>query len=312
MDDAEIVKEMFTLMKSHPNSWKDKLSDKAKKRMAEKIREQKIKDNLAIIKLLNKEKIDYVILKGISLWYFNRNRDFDDLDILVGRNDVEKVANLLNKEFNYKYERPEELDFVKKLEQKNVHDITMRAPKMIPVEIHYRIFNYLDQHNLALMSDKVILELDGVNLPCQSKELQLLEAFLHNIYHHFFVCDMQKWVTDINIILDNYDIDWKKFIQIANELKQKEVIHLTIKLLKVRLPPPAMKLLAPTSFFSYLKKPVFLWAAYFTWDRLFPPKGILFQRFHIKPDSLFFFLSYPANWVRLFFVLLKMLFKKIF
>ncbi|MBN1169647.1 nucleotidyltransferase family protein [Candidatus Micrarchaeota archaeon] len=308
----ELVKEISTLMKTHPDNWQNKLSDKTKKKLREQIMKKRITDNLKIIKYLNQKKIDYLVLKGISLWYFDRGRDFEDLDILVDPEDVEKTATFLIRDFGYRYDRLEELDFLRNPEQNHAHDVSIIAPKMIPIEIHYRMFNYLDQHSLPLMADKVFLDYEGVKIPCQSKELQLLEAFLHNVYHHFFICDRKKWINDLNIIIGNYNIDWDKFLWILAELKQKEVIYLTVKMLNPKMPPQVLKRLKPVSLLSYIKKPVFIWAAYFVWDRLFPPKGILYQRFHIKENSIFFFLSYPANWIRLVFVTMKLVLKKIF
>ena len=309
LNDKELVSEIFTLMKTYPDNWKDKLSDKAKILLREQKREKNVKDSLKIIKSLNEKKIDYIVLKGITLWYFDHGRDFEDIDILVAPEDVEKVANILNKKFGYEYDRLEELDFLKDPNQSHAHDVTMLAPNLIPVEIHYRMFNYLDQHNLDLMSNKVFLNLDHVKIPCQSKELQLFEAFLHNVYHHFFICDKIKWINDLNIIIHNYDIDWDKFLQMIDNSNQKELIYLTVKMLGIQI--PILKQLKPKSWRSYFKKPVFLWTTYFVWDRLFPPKGILYQRFHIKPTSLLFPISYPANWIRLFFVALGMIIKKI-
>ncbi len=309
--DDEIVREIFTLMKAHPNSWKDKLSNKAKKRLRKQVIEQKIRQNVEIIKYLNLKKIEYVILKGISLWYFDHGRDFEDIDILVDRKDAENVANLFINDFGYSFERPEQLDFLRNPKQNHDHDISMIAPKKMPIEIHYRMFNYLDQHNLDLISDKVFLELEGTSIPCQSKELQLLEAFLHNIYHHFLICDRKKWANDLRIILENYDIDWDRFLGFVEELEQKEVVYLTGRMLDVKLPPSIINRLRPKSPLGYLKKPVFIWTAYFVRDRLFPPKGILVQRFRIKPDSIFFILAYPANWARLALSVIGMAVKKI-
>ena len=309
--DDGLVKEICAAMKKHPDNWKDKLSDEAKRKLAERIKEKRIKDSVKIIKFLNQKKVDYVVLKGLSLWYFDHGRDFEDIDILLDRDDVEKVANLLNKEFGYTYYRPEQMRFLKDLEQTNNHDVALIAPKMIGVELHYRMLNYLDQHKLSLMSDRIFLEFDGVKIPCQSKELQLLETFLHNVYLHLLSCDRDKWARDLNILIENYDIDWKKFLRMTDELRQTEVIYLTAKMLKhVEMPPPVLKRMAPASWRSYLKKPVLLWAAYLVWDRLFPPKDILIRRFHIKEDSVFFFLSYPANWIRMFFAVIGMILKR--
>ncbi|MCX6774224.1 MAG: nucleotidyltransferase family protein [Candidatus Micrarchaeota archaeon] len=308
----------------NPDLSKKRISEESKRKLAAYIEMHNkgiyikmiLRDSLKVIRFLNSRGIDYAVLKGISLWYFDRARQFGDIDIFVSRSDAKKVAELLIQEFGYDYERMGELAFVEKDEIRNAHDISMISPGATPVEIHYRLFNYAPDYGIYPLRNKVCLEIDGVRVPCPQKELQLLEVLLHNAYNHMFICDMKKWVRDINIIIDNYDIDWDGFIELLAASKQTELAYLTVRFLDfqakpgTKVHPSVMARLRPHSFLSYLKKPVFMWACYFVWDRLFPPAFILQERFNISPCSKLFFLCYPANWIRLPIALAQMLLKR--
>jgi hypothetical protein len=316
----EIVSDFFSYQKADPRQilLKNGLDKQVKQGLARYMQKIHIRDTLRLIVFLNKAGVDYVVLKGITLTYYDLSRKYWDVDILVSKNDAEEVANLLIKEFNYFYARPEQLKFLKDPNLSNAHDIALANSRLIPVEIHYRLFNYLPHDESRLLADKSYLVMDNVKIPCQSKEMQLLVVLLHNIYHHFFVfCDQKKWIGDINIIVKNYHIDWVTFARMLDGLGQKEIVYLALRVLsrnpeaRLELPPAAMTCLKPASWRSYLKKTLFLWACYFAWDRLFPPKDVLVQRFHLKPDSFLFPLVYPANWVRLFAVLALMAFEKL-
>jgi hypothetical protein len=158
--------------------------------------------------------------------------------------------------------------------------------------------------------------MDGVSFPCPQKEFQLLETVLHNAYHHAFMCDTGKWIRDINLIVRNYPIDWAGFRSILEELHQTELVYITFKHLgrhgkeRLAVPPAVVARLRPRSRLAYLKKPFFIWACRFAWDRMFPPKDILKGRTGIKPSSLLFFLAYPLNWARLLLALARMPLKR--
>lgn len=310
----QALSEIFTLMKANPDPEfiKNNLSKEARKQLRILKHEKRIRDSLKIIDFLNKCKINYVVIKGITLSFYDPSREYKDLDILVAKNDVEKTAKLLISGHGYEYYRTAEMDSLKSGKLKNMHDIALVHKAMIPVEIHYKLVNYLDQNRLNLLSEKIFLKLKNVRIPCQSKELQLLEVLLHNVYHHFFICDMEKWIKDLNIIIANYDINWNKFIKMLDMLDQRELAYLTLKFLmgnkaKLMLDRAILGKMRPASRISYLKKSIFIWLLYLLRDRLFPPSDILYKRFGIRPDSKLFFLSYPANWIRLPFAFLLML-----
>ncbi|NYZ77395.1 nucleotidyltransferase family protein [Candidatus Micrarchaeota archaeon] len=316
--DNEVVREICSLMKANPDPdyVRSHLSEKARKKFSLLMQEKRIKQTLDVIKFLNGNHVDYVVLKGVSLSYFEPEREFADLDILLDKEEVEKVANLLIGRYGYEYDRLEELQALRKPGLDNAHDLKLVSKDMLPIEIHFRLFNYLSTGKLPLMTDKIFLKLDGVSIPCPPTEAQLLEVMLHNAYHHLFLCDKERWIRDINILVRNHDIDWDGFIGILAALEQTELVYLTLRYLNgsckenVAIPPLIMARLRPPSRMSYLKKPVFIFACHFTWDRLFPPKDILWERTNIEPTSRLFFLAYPMNWIRLVFVLTSMLVKR--
>ena len=299
-----------------PEYLRSHLSEKARMIFSKALLQKRTKDTLSVLDLLNRNDVDYAVLKGISLSYFDRTREFGDLDILVDKDDVEMAADLLIRSFRYRYERPEELRMLKSPDPGKGHDISLVSEGRIPVEIHYRLFNHLSTPGLSLLADKSFLEMDGVRFACLNKELQLLEVLMHNVYHHLFLCDNEKWIRDMNIIIRNHPVDWDKFIEILAGLEQTELVHFTFWYLRregkerLAVPPAVLARLRPASPLSYLKKPVFIWAGFFAWGRMFPPKDILAKRYDLDPASAFFLFAYPANWMMLVFALASMPFKR--
>jgi hypothetical protein len=312
----EIVKEICSLMKANPDPEyiRSHLSEKARSRLSGSMQERRIKQTLDVLALLNREGVVYAVLKGVSLSVYERGREFTDLDILVDRGNVESVAELLIMRFGYRYERQEELRLLKISDQDNAHDLSLVSEGRIPVEIHYRLFNYMPTPGLPLLADKTSLEMDGIRFPCPKIEIQLLEVVLHNAYHHAFLCDTGKWIRDINLLVRNNRIDWEEFTDILTHLRQTELVYLTFRRLggsgKLAIPASVIARLRPRSRLSYLKKPVFIWVLRFIWDRLFPPKDILQDRTGISPSSWLFPLAYPLNWARLLIALVRMPFKR--
>lgn len=313
VENAQLSGEIRSLMKinSDPGFIRANLSESSRKKLAAMAVARRIGQALRIIDFLNRRGVDFVVLKGVTLSRFDTSRDFADLDILVRRKDVGPVGGMLVKEFGYHFSRPEELDSLRRGDE-NCHDVSLHHSYILPVEVHYRLFNYTPDETLRPLSGKTFMEMDGIRIPCMRKELQLLESLLHNALHHMFICDWEKWVRDINIVLDHNDIDWGRFISVSRGINHSEVAYLTARLLrshrktKARIPEKAVRMLEPKSLVCYLKKPVFAWALYFCRDRLLPPPDILEARFHVPRSSPLFAFCYPANWLRLPFTAASM------
>jgi hypothetical protein len=306
-DEKEAAHEISRLMKINPapDFIKKNLSEKSKMGLAALVHERQTRQTLRVLDFLNKKNINYAVLKGISLSHLDRTRVYGDLDILVKQSDVRQVAELLIGEFGYRFSRLEELNQLKEEHLANAHDLSLISSHEIPVEIHYKLFNYLPTEHLPLLLNKVILKSGGVEIPCPAAEFQLLETVFHNAYHHLFICDRAKWARDINLIIRNYDIDWDDFFKLLYDLKQTELAYIIFSYLNrfeksgVRIPDSLYRRLRPKSAFSYLKREVYAWVLYFIWDRLFPPKDQLYEKIKISPKSALFVFAYPLNWMRL-------------
>lgn len=303
---GELSAEIQSLMRKNPDPSfvRANLSKSSKEKFAVLVQNRRIAQTLRIVGFLNGNGVDFVVLKGITLTCFDRSRIFADLDILVSRSDVERVGGMLSKEFGYRFSRPEEMESLARGDE-NCHDVSLHHSSMLPIELHFRLFNYTNDECLHPLSGKKYVEMGGVRIPALNAEMQMLEVLLHNSLHHMFMCDMERWARDINIIIDNNDMNWTEFASLARRINHSEVAYLTARFLRshtrtrARIPDSGMKALAPKSFSSYLKKPVFAWAVYFCRDRLFPPPDILEARFGTRRSSLLFAFCFPANWVRL-------------
>lgn len=305
-DGRALSAEILSLMRKNPDPSyvRANLSKSSKEKFAAMVQARRIAQALRIVKFLNSKGVDFVVLKGITLSCYDRSREFADMDILVAPEDVKGVGDMLAGEFGYYYTRPEELEMLARGDD-NCHDVSLGHGQMLPIEVHFRLFNYVPDDPIQPLEGITFLDMDGVRIPSLCSELQVLEVLLHNALHHMFLCDKEKWARDMNLIIDNNEIDWPAFAKLSRRINYSEVAYLTAMFLrshtktKARIPDAAMRILRPESLACYLKKPVFAWTMYFCRDRLFPPPDILESRFHIKRSSPLFVFSYPANWARL-------------
>lgn len=289
-----------------------RLSDVARQRLAEMMQRKRLNDCMRIIGLLETKGMDFVVLKGPALAYFDQSRRFEDLDIFVRRGDLGRTAQILSEGFGYRYSYPEELEMMEDEGRDNAHDVSLESPRMIPVELHYRMFNYLTSDLLDPLSGKIYLK----GIPCPRPELQLALSLLQNVYHNMFLCDRKRWVRDINIIIGNHMIDWNAFIRLISDLGQAEIAYLAIRILnsgegeQPLFPKEVVDGLAARYAFSYFRWRVWRWAFCFVRDRLFPPPHLLTERFGLGRDSALFVLTYPANWIRLGAIVLTSPFRR--
>jgi len=211
--------------------WRE-MSTPAKEQFRKRIQEKRRRDSLEIIELLNKNKINFIVLKGLTLQYFNEIRRFDDLDIYVPPDDYQKAAALI-----------ESLDFTplkNETKQKQrgweiPHHIQYHKTNNVRVELHYRLFFNTSglERKLPVMEEKIFLNIDGIPVPCLSKELQLLTILLHNFFNHGFLDYYRKTFEDTRCLLQNYDMDWNKFLIYVHKTGYHELFYRLIILLNV-------------------------------------------------------------------------------
>ena len=209
--------------------WRE-MSLSTKEQFSKKIQEKRITDSLKIIELFNNNKINFVVLKGLTIQYFNKNRRFNDLDIYVPQGNYGRAAALL-----------ETLGFSPILDNGGKkqhgagisHHILFRKANRIDVELHYRLVynSSIIEKKLPVMKEKQFLEIDGIKVPCLRKELQLLGIFLHNFYNHGFLEYYGKMFVDTECLLQNYDMDWNKFLLYVGKTGYHELLFSIINLL---------------------------------------------------------------------------------
>lgn len=205
---------------------REKINNQLNPAIKEKIRRQlqdtRIKDSLALIDLFNSRSVRYVVLKGVTLQCFNNNRTFYDLDIFVPKTDFEKAKALLEIS-GYSPKRQD----VEKYEKNTGFHIEYNRPDHLQVELHYRLFqcSSLDENNVPLMEERCFLAISGIRVPCLSKELQLLEVFLHYFYNHGFLGFYTKWFEDIEAVILHQDIDWTRFLVLAKKTGCCELLY---------------------------------------------------------------------------------------
>jgi hypothetical protein len=209
--------------------WRE-MSSSTKEQFNKKIQEKRITDSLKIIELFNKNKINFVVLKGLTIQYFNKKRRFDDLDIYVPQGNFERAAALMET-LGFS---PVQDDMEKKQRAGGIlHHVLFHKANRINVELHYRLFynTSIIEKKLPVMKEKQFLEIDGIKVPCLQKELQLLGIFLHNFYNHGFLEYYGKMFVDTECLLQNYDMDWNKFLLYVRKTGYHELLFSIINLL---------------------------------------------------------------------------------
>lgn len=158
-----------------------------------------------IVSILSKEKIDFVILKGLPLHMFlekkHPRRIYADCDILVAKKDAFITKKLFEKE-NY---RPLDFSLSKKhkiLKDKVVEESYGKEINGLSVvfDIHYEAafmmtqlgkLEYLYPQKLlsgftrSLVDNKRIVQIEGIEFPLLSLEDQIIYLFLHLFHHNF-------------------------------------------------------------------------------------------------------------------------------
>lgn len=199
-------------------AFREKITSQLNPALREKIlrhlQDTRIQESLALIDLFNSRSVRFVVLKGVTLQCFNKDRTFYDLDIFVPRTDFEKAMVLLE----IAGYSPKRTDSEKYRRNTGFH-IEYNKPDHIQVELHYRLFqcSTLDENELPLMEERCFLAISKTRVPCLSGELQLLEVFLHYFYNHGFLMFSTKWFEDIETVIRYQDIDWTRFLVLAKK-----------------------------------------------------------------------------------------------
>jgi len=196
-----------------------------------------------VIKLLKKNNINVLAFKGPTLAqiaYGNISlRQYSDLDILVNAQDISKAITILEKN-NYRLEYQLE-EYQKEKLKRSVHDIALYNKKNnIRLECHWTLTSgefYINIQNLNLFNHPNYIIINNYKLPTLSNETLLVYLCIHG-YKHMW--ERIEWLVDINKLYTNKNLNWKRIIQLSEQLKAKRILlsslYLCDKLFNTELP----------------------------------------------------------------------------
>ena len=206
-----------------------------------------------ISKRFNKEKIQFILLKGLVLEkkiYSPHTRLFIDLDFLIKEKDLDKADNVL-KELGYSSEKdiyPE--DYYKEYKP---HIVLINKQGNLKVELHtsltetYAPFNI---KSLDLFKDSKSLRINGLRTRVLCNEHIILHQCLHFVYVHAYDSPLIS-CYEISTFINKNEIDWKKLIRICKSTKASvfvyQAISISKKMFKSQAPKYVLKQLKDNS-----------------------------------------------------------------
>lgn len=207
-----------------------------------------------VLKILRSSNIPVVLLKGLhlaELVYGNRAlRYMSDLDLLVKREDLERVDALLLELGCVPNEQ-------NRIVEKDVHEFVYTMPKRdVSLEIHWSILS--SEHPFTIDTEgqwerSRPARIDGIDVLVFSPEDLLLHLCLHASFSHGFEPGL-KLLCDISVILQHHgkDMDWALVQHRSHEWRVSKCVYLTLKLavelLGVAVPEGVMDALKPRDF----------------------------------------------------------------
>jgi len=205
------------LDKKIPKNIIQKLSQRKKQLiMREKFMQKEL---FKLLDLLKKEDIEPVVMKGVVLanLYPAGARPFADLDILIKKEELQKVKDILLKKGYklYEHSRSE-----KEYLEHHKHLIFFKKKKP-SVEVHWDIVNNDTRININPLvfinnSENIIISKKEVNI--LKPEHQFLHLCIHLIEHKFILS--LRYYLDIKFLLKKYKnkLDWDEIINISKQM----------------------------------------------------------------------------------------------
>ena len=166
---------------------------------------------IKVMKLFKENDIESIAFKGPTLSqnaYGNISlRQYCDLDILLKKDDVYKVYDLLKDE----YERSLKLtSSQEKIWFKYAHDLGLSNEKGIHIEFHWSMFDSdhpINLGNIDFFEDRTITNINNNNINTISNEKFLIYLCVHGAKHLF---ERIEWVSDIDRFIKTQKINWEK------------------------------------------------------------------------------------------------------
>lgn len=193
-----------------------------------------MKEAIELVKTLKKHDIKSVPYKGPVLAqqvYGNLTmRQFGDLDLLVKKEDVIKIKEILilrGYKTEFEMDPVQERNYLKsQRELKFIHEL-----KDISVELHWKFsgifLNLPSKAEKTFLSDMKSYEVGEVSIPEIAPENLLLILSIHNASHYW---SRISWLVDIATLINLEKIDWLRVLNVADELSIKKILLINLYL----------------------------------------------------------------------------------
>ncbi|BDZ71683.1 nucleotidyltransferase domain-containing protein [Methanobacterium petrolearium] len=194
---------------------------------------------IEVIKTLNNHNIESVPYKGpiLALQAYDNisMRQFGDLDLLVKKDDVPHVKEILIS----KGYRPEfDLDAAQERNYLNSQRELkfLHESKGISLEVHWKfsgVFLNLPSNAEEIFLDNLAsLDIGGVPIPKISPENLILILSIHNASHQW---SRLAWLADISTLINNQKIDWSQVLKISQQLSIQKILFINLYLCQLLL-----------------------------------------------------------------------------
>jgi len=166
---------------------------------------------IKVMKLLEENNIEALAFKGPTLAQMAYGditlRQYGDLDILVNKDDIYKVYDLLKGSYS------RELKCTPSQEKtwfKYAHDLGLTAKNGTHIEFHWRMLDTdhpINLKDIDFFKNKTFIDLKKQSIPVISNEEFLIYLCVHGSKHMF---ERIEWVVDIDKFIRTQYIDWNK------------------------------------------------------------------------------------------------------
>lgn len=179
---------------------------------------------IKVMKLLAENGIEAIAFKGPTLAQMAYGditlRQYSDLDILLRKDDIYTIYNLLKKDYTRNLElKPlqEEIWF------KYAHDLGLTNNKNgVHIEFHWSMLDTdhpISLKNIDFFKDMDIVDIKNRKVNIISNEKFLIYLCIHGAKHLF---ERIEWVIDIDRFIRAQKLDWNKILKIVEKDNSKK------------------------------------------------------------------------------------------
>ena len=206
-----------------------------------------VREFIRVTDALRSKEISFIPLKGPELSYRlycdPTIRSYSDLDILVEAAAMSRAAHIIE-DLGYPAETanwPADAKLQQKIINHTNEFLFYSTEKQLRIELHWRLlktplisFSRLEE---IVKQNQTSLTFAGRSFSVLSDELELLYLNIHGSTHWW---RWLKWLVDIDIFLKRQSIDWKRFDDLAKELRATRMVALCNAMLSEFMPGGAL------------------------------------------------------------------------